>query len=175
MRPARRPRTSLARLMILNAMVAIVLGASRLGFADVAEYGNIAGSASACLLLALVLDALLDAVIGIRCPRCQAAALRRLARPFSLVSYFQCSGCGNRCKRTWPVSRWRDASGPEDDAKYRRKSAAGRWIAYSMPEENDSMGGTLLRNKRNRVKSRRSYGSDAEQANKGDGGNFQSE
>jgi hypothetical protein len=163
----RRPRSTLARLMVLNAIVAVLLAATQLGFTDLAEYGNIAASTSACLLLALMVNALLDAVIGIRCPRCEAAALRRLARPFSLVGYYQCSGCGTRCKRTFPVSYWRDASGPEDDATYRRKSAAGRWLSYSMPEENDSMGGTLLRSKRIRVKPRPSYGSDAEREGRG--------
>lgn len=153
---AYRPRSTLARLMVLNAIVAVLLAATRLGFTDLAEFGSIAASTSACLLLALMLNALLDAVIGIRCPRCEAAALRRLARPFSLVSYYQCSGCGYRCKRTISVSYWRDASGPEDDAKYRRKSAAGRWLAYAMPEDNDSIGGALLRNKRIRAKARAS-------------------
>jgi hypothetical protein len=153
MSPSRIPRvTTLSRLMVLNAAFALLLAAYRFGLTGLAEHAFFFGAAWASLLLILIIGAVLDLVLGIPCPRCRRLALRRLALPFSLVGFYECTACQLRCKRATLFAPWREASGPEDAAKYRRKPPA-RWLGYSVPEGSDSMCGTLLRSKRSRVAS----------------------
>lgn len=150
---SRRPRTTIGRLMTLNVVVALLLAGSRLGLAGLAGSARVLAWVWTCLLVALVVNAFLNLAIGIRCPSCRRDALRRLARPFSRVGYYECSSCGTRWKRGSTFSRWEDASGPEDAAKYRRTSTAGRWLGFAVPEDDDSTCGALLRSKRSRLAS----------------------
>jgi hypothetical protein len=93
------------------------------------------------------LNILADVLVGNPCPACGRWTLRRLARA---PSYFCCSCCGQRYKRSGLAS-WRDASGPADAASFRGKSRARTWLGFAVPEDDgDTTTGLLLRNRRKR-------------------------
>lgn len=142
---ARRSRLTLAKIMALNAVLAVLLAASRLTLSTIA---TVLAWGWTCLLIVILGNVVVDIVVGVACPKCRNRALRRLAMSFGLLSYYQCAVCGGRWKRWSFFSTWRDASGPEDAGRYRRKSAAGNWLAYSRPEGGDTCSGKLLRSKR---------------------------
>jgi hypothetical protein len=151
---SRRRQSTLAQIMTVNVAVAILLAAYRLGPAGLAPYCLALLYVAIGLLLALLFTVPLDAILGIPCPNCRSRSLRRLALPFSFVRYYQCAACNTRCKRSIPLSLWRDASGPEDAAMYRRKSPAGQWLGYSLPVpklDDSTCSGILLRSKRLRT------------------------
>ncbi|SIO55900.1 hypothetical protein SAMN05444166_5158 [Singulisphaera sp. GP187] len=154
MASSHRRQSTLAKIMTVNVAVAILLASFRLGPAGLAPYGLALLYVAIGLLLALLITVPLDALLGIPCPYCQHRSLRRLALPLNIVSYYQCANCKTRCKRSLPLARWRDASGPEDAAKYRRKSPAGKWLGYTHPGPNaddSTCSGILLRSKRLRT------------------------
>ncbi|WP_406698931.1 hypothetical protein V5E97_08590 [Singulisphaera sp. Ch08] len=158
MASSRRQQSTLAKIMTVNVVLAVLLTAFRLGPAALAPYCLALLYVTIGLLLSLLITVPLDAILGIPCPYCQKRTLRRLALPFNFVSYYQCAACKTRCKRVLPLSRWRDASGPEDDAKYRRKSPAGKWLGYALPvatTDDSTCSGTLLRSKRRRTETPR--------------------
>ena len=96
------------------------------------------------MVLAL-LNALVEAMLGKRCPLCSRFALLRLARH---RRYYRCSACRGRFKRSG-FGPWLDASGPEDADRYRPRKEAGQWKGFSAPGElGTSTSGRLLRSKR---------------------------
>lgn len=149
---ARKSRVTLAQIMAFNAAIALALAASRLAPLEVAVLAGVIGLASFLLCVFLVINLQLDVWFGFRCPRCGKRKLRRLALSNLTVAYYQCVACGARRKRSTPFSQWRE-TGPEDDAKYKRDSTAGRWLGYSTPllEGLDTMSGRLLKSKRLRT------------------------
>jgi hypothetical protein len=95
----------------------------------------------------LVLNFLIELVFGIQCPACSRWTLKRLARS---RRYYQCPSCGARVKRSgFGLGVWRNASGPEHDAKYQPKTRERRWGGFAVPENpGDTTSGLLLHNKR---------------------------
>ena len=99
-----------------------------------------------CLILSLVLLRV-GASLRARCPACSAKALGLVAAvPFGF-RFYRCARCGMRCKRSPFLGRWRDASGSEDAARYRRRQAGG-WKWAAGPDPSDTTCGKLLRRKR---------------------------
>jgi hypothetical protein len=93
----------------------------------------------------LGLSALIDDFTGKRCPACSRWALRRLALH---RSYYRCTACRARFKRAG-LGTWLDASGPDDAARYRKRTEAGTWKGYAVPHElAGSTSGVLLQSKR---------------------------
>jgi hypothetical protein len=131
----RRLRYTIGQLMVVIAFSAGLLAAPRLGVVCVAG-----------VLTTLVLvGALLEMVLGKSCPACARRALRRLARH---RHYYRCSACRARFKR-FGSGPWLDASGPEDEDRYRRP--AGIWKGYAAPKElKGTSSGVLLGSKRSR-------------------------
>jgi hypothetical protein len=150
MNASRRSRLTLAKIMGLNVVVAVILALSRMGLAELAEFANILAVAWGAFLTALLLNAALDLGVGVTCPTCQRKGLRRLALPLSTVRYYRCTTCSARWKRNWLFAPWRDASGATDEAVYRRKSNAGDWLGFFSPDPDNGTCGTLLRSKRER-------------------------
>jgi hypothetical protein len=144
MHPSRGRRTTIGRLLILNAILAVVLGVPRLRTAT--EF-KVAACVAAMFPILVCTPIAADCLFGIRCPGCSRRTLRRLA---TSSSHFRCLACGGRFKRS-PFGPWRDASGPEDAAKYLRKPRI--WAGFSPPiEPGDSTTGRLLRSKRLRAR-----------------------
>jgi hypothetical protein len=103
----------------------------------------------AVLASILLLNALAEAVFGLQCPACSRWTLRRIARH---RGYYRCSACRLRVKRNG-FGPWHDASGPEDEDRYRRKSEARPWAGFEVPgETGGTTSGSLLRNKRSRAR-----------------------
>jgi hypothetical protein len=51
-------------------------------------------------------------------------------------------------KRFW-FGPWLDASGPDDEARYRKPTDAGKWTGFAVPEQLEgTTSGHLLQNKR---------------------------
>jgi hypothetical protein len=100
------------------------------------------------LLTALiVVHMLVEMIIGKQCPACSRWTLRRLARH---RRFYRCTACRGRFKRG--LGPWLDASGPEDDWRYRKRSEAGTWKGFAAPENvGQTTSGRLLRNKRTRA------------------------
>jgi hypothetical protein len=78
------------------------------------------------------------------CPRCGRASVKRLARA---PLFHECVDCKARLRRVFGRAEWQDASDPEFDAHYQRRSDAGRWTQYEPPRLDQSTLGSLLRNK----------------------------
>jgi hypothetical protein len=99
-------------------------------------------------LMALVLlNLLVKMLLGNPCPACSRWALRQLARH---PHYYFCIACRARFKRIG-FGPWRDASGPDDAAWYAKRTDAGIWKGFAVPEKCDgSTSGLLLRSKRSR-------------------------
>jgi hypothetical protein len=142
---------TLAKIMIVNAVVAAVLAATRIGSAQAATAATVLAACFGFFALGLMISTELEIVFGIRCPSCRRNTLKRLALPFQRIAYFQCTSCGLRCKREGLLSGWKEATEPQDAAKYRRKPRIGRWLGFEIPTGDDSTCGTLLRNKRRRA------------------------
>lgn len=144
MKPRRRFRFTLWQLMLTNLVVGVWLALPRvLNSPD----RVIAFSAAVILSVLCLFAAVAEVVLSKRCPNCSRWSLRRLARH---SSYYLCTSCRARLKRAW-LGPWRDASGPEDAARYERRSHAGIWKGYAPPGELDGSGsGHLLQIKRAR-------------------------
>ena len=95
------------------------------------------------LLTAFVLlNMLVEMVFGKLCPSCSRWTLRRLARH---RRYYRCSACGGRIK-WFRLGPWLDASGPEDAARYRKRTEAGTWKGFAAPKDLEATtSGRLLR------------------------------
>jgi hypothetical protein len=139
--PAARQYT-IGQIMGLVAFVALVLGLPR------ASAPMVRVTLSAALLMLILLGSLIFFVRilgGIQCPRCSRLTIRRLARH---RGYYQCVNCGLRVKR-YGLGPWYDASGADDDSKYRSSSAARPWAGFTTPADlSESASGTLLKSKR---------------------------
>jgi len=99
------------------------------------------------LTLIVLLNMLVEMVFGKPCPACSRWTLRRLARH---CRYYRCSACGGRFK-WFGLGPWRDASGPEDEVKYRKWTEAGTWKGFVAPDDlGASTSGRLLQSKRTR-------------------------
>jgi|GEM_PF-1253416 len=99
------------------------------------------------LTLLVLLNMLVEMVFGKPCPSCSRWTLRMLARH---RRYYRCSACGGRFKR-FGLGPWLDASGPEDAARYRKRTEAGTWKGFVAPTDlGASTSGRLLQNKRSR-------------------------
>ena len=84
---------------------------------------------------------------GKPCPSCSRWTLRRLARH---PRYYRCSACGGRFK-WFGLGPWLDASGPEDAARYRKRTEAGTWKGFAAPKDlGATTSGRLLQSKRTR-------------------------
>lgn len=98
----------------------------------------------------VVLNHLFDGAIGVRCPHCTSPLERRAVASFG-SRFYLCPTCGVRCKRG-AFGTWEDASGPEYDAKYRKKPGEDPWTAPPGLEDEDLIysktHGNLVRNKR---------------------------
>ncbi len=99
------------------------------------------------LTLIVLLNMLVEMVFGKPCPLCSRWTLRRLARH---RRYYRCSACGGRFKR-FGLGPWLEASGPEDAARYRKRTQAGTWQGFVAPKNlGASTSGRLLQSKRTR-------------------------
>jgi hypothetical protein len=100
------------------------------------------------LTLLCALHVLVEVIIGCPCPSCGQWTLRRLVRH---RFYYRCSSCRGRFQRRG-LGPWLDASGPENDARFRRLTDAGTWKGYTRPKDlSGTTSGALLRNKRQTV------------------------
>ena len=93
--PPRRPdRLSIAQMMMLVGVLAFGLATARSLGAGLAAL-NVA-------VLALLVRLVLAERRGRTCPECGKPGMGRVAiRPFG-ASYYRCSACGHRSKRTFP-------------------------------------------------------------------------
>jgi hypothetical protein len=99
------------------------------------------------LTVLLLLNMLVEMVFGKPCPSCSRWTLRRLARH---RRYYRCSACGGRFK-WFGLGPWLDASGPEDAARYRKRTEAGTWKGFAAPKDlGATTSGRLLQSKRTR-------------------------
>ncbi len=144
MKPRRRVRFTIGQMMWAILVVGGVLALPRiLNSPD----RVIAFSALVILSVLCLIAAVAEIVLSKRCPNCSRWSLRRLARH---SRYYLCTSCRARLKRGW-MGPWHDASGPEDAARYERRSHAGIWKGYTPPGEPEgSRSGHLLQSKRMR-------------------------
>jgi ribosomal protein L37AE/L43A len=136
-----------SRFTIAQVMMVIAV------FASLLAVPQLAGSSDRIVMVCLVglltvlvlINMLVEMVFGKQCPACSRWTLRRLARH---RRYYRCSECGGRFKR-FGLSPWLDASGPEDEARYRKRTEAGNWRGFAAPKDlGATTSGRLLRNKR---------------------------
>ena len=137
-------RFTIGEVMVGIAVIASLLAVPRLAVSP----DRIVMVCVVGLLTVLVLLNLLVAMLfGKPCPACSRWTLRRLARH---PRHYQCSACGGRYKR-FGLGPWLDASGPEDAARYRRRTDAGTWKGFVAPTDlGASTSGRLLESKRSR-------------------------
>ena len=140
----RSSRFTIGQMMVVIAALAGMLAAPRI----LASTDRIVMLCLIPLLAVLVLlNRLVDMVLGKPCPSCGRWALRRLARH---RRYYCCSACGGRFK-WFGLGPWLDASGPEDAARYRQRSEAGNWKGFTAPTDlGATSSGRLLQGKRTR-------------------------
>ena len=140
----RRSRLTIGQGMVVIAVLAGMLAVPRpRTFMELAIATAVLGLLPAFLLT----NVLVGIVFGSRCPGCGGWTLRRLAKS---RAYYRCSSCQGRFKR-FGFGPWLDASGDEDDARYRGKSGSKPWLGYVAPEESSgTIPGALLRSKRAR-------------------------
>src|SRR3954447_25424128 len=119
---------TIGRLMLWIAGIAFLLAAPRLVMTRTFPW--VVACAGVVPALAL-LNMLAGSVFGIPCPACARWTLRRLARH---RNYYRCSSCRLRVKR-FGFGPWLDASGPEDEGRYRQKSESRPWQGYAVPDD----------------------------------------
>lgn len=142
MNPARH--FTIGQIMIGIAVVAGVLAIPRMIYSSDRP---VLLFVVAMLSLALIINATIEAITGLRCPTCSRWALRRLARH---RRYYRCRACGARLRRVG-MFRWLDASGPEDERRYQKSGGAGVWKGFDVPRDlKGSSSGVLLGSKRAR-------------------------
>jgi hypothetical protein len=144
MQPTRKPRYTIGQLMVGIAVLASLLAVPRLLHSPDRLVVVCLGGVLTTLVL---LNGLIEIVVGIPCPACSCRTLRRLARH---QHYYRCSACRARFKR-FRSGPWLDASGPDDATRYRKPSEAGTWKGFAVPKKLDgSSSGRLLGSKRSR-------------------------
>ena len=146
----RQPRYTIGQFMALIAALACAFSVPRLirsaRFMTSGE-SMLLTCVAALPLILVVTNFLIELALGIQCPACSRWGLKRLARH---RRYYHCPACGVRVKRSG-FGPWRDASGPNEAANYRRRDASRPWVGYSIPAEpGDTTSGQLLRNQRKR-------------------------
>lgn len=144
MKPTGKPRYTIGQLMIWIAVMAGLMALPRLLLSpDRPVVFYFFGALGAVLLL----NSLIEIVVGIPCPACSRRALRRLARH---RHYFRCMACRAQFKQ-FGFGPWLDASGPEDAARYHKRTEAGTWKDFDVPRDlKGSNSGALLGSKRSR-------------------------
>src|SRR5262245_6945087 len=130
MRPPRKPRYTIGQLMVVIAGVACSLAIIRLVNSP---YRLVVVCLVGFLATFVMLNRMVEMVLGKRCPACSRGSLRRLARH---RRYYRCSVCRTRFKRIG-FGPLRDASGTDDAARYRKATEAGIWKAFAVPEKLD--------------------------------------
>ncbi|MGC8639166.1 MAG: hypothetical protein ACP5XB_04730 [Isosphaeraceae bacterium] len=137
-------RYTIAQVMIGIAVLASLLAVPRL----VRSPELVVMICLVGLLTVLVaIHVIVENVVGRPCPACGQWALRRLVRH---RCYYRCAACRQRFKR-FGFGPWLDASGPEDAARFRKRSEAGTWKSFTAPKDlSGTTSGALLRNKRSR-------------------------
>jgi hypothetical protein len=149
------PQKSQFTIGQVMALVAVVAGLLAVPHLQTPTEFRVAACVVALLPTLWLGSVLAEMLFGIRCPGCSRWTLRRLA---TNSSYYRCSHCRTRLKR-FGFGPWLDASGPEDETKYRGKTGVGSWTGFAVPEDHaDSTTGLLLRNKRRRARPRRPEG-----------------
>jgi hypothetical protein len=135
-------RFTIGQVMMVIAVFASLLAAPRLAVSP----DRIVMVCLVGLLTAFVLiNVLVEMIFGKQCPACSRWTLRRLARH---RRYYRCSACGGRFK-WFGHGPWLDASGPEDEARYRKRTEAGNWKGFAVPKDlGATTSGRLLQNKR---------------------------
>ncbi len=140
----RSSRFTIGQVMVGIAVLASLLAVPRL--ADSPDRIVVICLVGLLTLIGL-LNMLVEMLYGKPCPACSLWTLRRLARH---GRYYQCSACGGRFKR-FGLGPWLDASGPEDAARYRKRTGAGTWKGFVAPDDlGASTSGQLLQSKRTR-------------------------
>ncbi len=91
--------------------------------------------------------------LGAGCPYCGRATLERRSVSSFGHRFYRCSGCGVRCMRVI-LGGWKDASGPEHDARYQTQAEADPWTGPPGLEDEDLIASkthhNLIQGKRNR-------------------------
>ncbi len=128
MKPSDRPRYRIWQLMLWIAWAASALVITRLANSPYQPY---VFGALGFICVAALLNAVIDAAFAKVCPTCSRRSLWQLARHHG---YYRCRECGARFKR-FGFSRWLDASGPEDEHRYRKRSEAGNWKGFVAPKD----------------------------------------
>jgi hypothetical protein len=135
-------------------LIAALVGCLALSQLALGVYGFTVHALVSFLLMvfaAVLLHGLVFLRIPGRCPGCARWTLRRLARA---PSYFRCAGCGARFKRRG-FGPLHDASGPDDDAVFRGKARAHRWLGFlPAPKDDTTTVGRLLGGYRRRRSTR---------------------
>jgi hypothetical protein len=143
MAKTRAPRYTIGQLMVWIAVLAALFAVPQI--VDSPDRW-ILFCAIGVLTAFLLINVLIEAVIGKACPACSRGRLRHLVKH---RRYYRCTSCHARFKR-FGFGPWLDASGPEDEARY-RANGAGNWEGFAAPRIlDDSTGGLLLRSKRSR-------------------------
>ncbi len=135
-------RFTIGQVMVLIAALAGLMAVPRIAMSSERIVLN-------CLFVLAGVLVVLNIVVGLAlgkpCPACSRGRLRRLARH---RHYYRCSECRGRFKR-FGRGPWIDASGPEDEERYRKRSQAGQWKGFMAPRDLDATtSGRLLKNKR---------------------------
>ena len=156
-----RSQYTIASTMIIVAAVGLVLGIVMTpGFAPIL---GIVVIPSTIVAVGFYLAArrLVELFYGHRCPGCGERSLERRGLVSFGERFFLCTHCGIRCRRGLLGGRgmflWRDASGLEYDAFYRKPHEEDPWNAPPGLEDEDEQGYfskthlNLVRNKRRRT------------------------
>jgi len=114
----------------------------------------IAGFLGLGLVVVALFVAVVDLVLGVRCPHCGAWSMCRTSVHSFRDRFYRCTSCRARCRRGF-LRGWDDASGTEFDPIYARKRAENPWTAPpSLDDEEDLIFSkthvNLLRNKQRR-------------------------
>lgn len=137
-------RYTIGQVMIGIAVLASLLAVPRLVMSpDLVVMVCVVG----LLTVLVVIHIVVEMVVGRPCPACGQWTLRRLLRH---RAYYRCTACRGRFKR-FGFGPWLDASGPEDAQRFRKRSEAGTWKSFTLPQDlSASTSGALLQNKRSR-------------------------
>ena len=140
----RSSRFTIGQVMVGTAVFASLLAVPRLA---VSPDRIVMVCLVGLLTVLALLNMLVEMVFGKPCPSCSRWTLRRLARH---PRYYRCSACGGRFK-WFGLGPWLDASGPEDAARYRKRTEAGTWKGFAAPKDlGATTSGRLLQSKRTR-------------------------
>lgn len=128
------------RITIGRAMVAIAVAG--LLIALVANPGAsrgasmVVGFMGATFVAVVACTAVVDYILGIRCPACGCWSMGRTSIASFRDRFFRCASCGLRARRGL-FRGWEDASAPEFDRFYGRKRPENPWTAPPGVEDED--------------------------------------